>query len=343
MAAVYKSRYPVLYDYEAVTYSDANGLRIVGNHKTYGYGQTTQDHVHFLAHMESPGTTSPPAGYDMPWDQPMFGGNGDDGLHDAVLDDVWIHRLGNVAHALEESERRVKLPPGSDGPPGLPFPTLLPVPGGVPVPVVVASYRGQAPGILPAGNKIDPSIPAQDPIPPEPGTTRTLTPGEQQRFRTWLNSLNTGGFAGGGGPAHPDNAYQLRVAGYPEREVPLDGRKRGLMVDGIRPLDGYLIEAKHVRDPDCKKRSFRSIERVNETLAKPVKVDAKGNPKWDPVVDSMYGDDSRELTRYKKAMANPANSEIRGLEIVTNGKDNAAYWESMMAMNGVTGSSRYVP
>jgi hypothetical protein len=42
-------------------------------------------------------------------------------------------------------------------------------------------------------------------------------------------------------------------------------------------------------------------------------------------------------------MANPANSEIRGLEIVTNGKDNAAYWESMMAMNGVTGSARYVP
>lgn len=281
---------------------------------------------------------------DMPWDQPMFGGNGDDGgLHDAVLNDVWIHRLGNVANALDESERRVKLPQGSDRPPGLPFPPLLPVPGGVPIPVVVASYRGQAPGILPMGNKVDPSIPAQDPIPPEPGTTRPLTPGEQQRFRTWLNSLNTGGFAGGGGPTQPDNAYQLRVAGYPEREVPLDGRKRGLMVDGIRPLDGYLVEAKHVRDPDCKKRSFRSIERVNETLAKPVKVDANGTPKWDPLIDGMYRGDESELRRYKSAMANPANSEIRGLEIVTNGKDNAAYWESMMAMNGVTGSARYVP
>ncbi|MFE1882326.1 restriction endonuclease fold toxin-2 domain-containing protein [Streptomyces diastatochromogenes] len=281
---------------------------------------------------------------DMPWDQPMFGGNGDDGgLLDAVLDDVWIHRLGNIAHALDESERRVKLPQGSDEPPGVPFPPLLPVPGSVPVPVVLASYPGQAPGLLPMGNRVDPSIPSQDPIPPEPGTTRLLGPSEQQRFRTWLNSLNTGGFAGGGGPTNPDNAYQLRVAGYPEREVPLAGRKRGLMVDGIRPVDGYLIEAKHVRDPDCQKRSYRSIERVNETLAKPVKVDAKGNPKFDPLIDGMYRSDENELRRYKSAMANPANSEIRGLEIVTNGKDNAAYWESMMAMNGVTGSARYVP
>ncbi|MFD8793729.1 restriction endonuclease fold toxin-2 domain-containing protein [Streptomyces vinaceus] len=42
-------------------------------------------------------------------------------------------------------------------------------------------------------------------------------------------------------------------------------------------------------------------------------------------------------------MENPANSEIRGLEIVTNGKDNAAYWQSMMAMSGTPGSTRYVP
>jgi hypothetical protein len=50
-----------------------------------------------------------------------------------------------------------------------------------------------------------------------------------------------------------------------------------------------------------------------------------------------------ELARYKDAMANPANREIRGLEIVTNGKDSAAYWQSMMAMTGTTGSTRYVP
>ncbi|WP_405613294.1 restriction endonuclease fold toxin-2 domain-containing protein [Streptomyces sp. NBC_00076] len=281
---------------------------------------------------------------DAPWGSPIFGGNGNDGgLLDAVLDDPWIHRLGDVAHALDASEQRVKLPGGSDDRPGLPGLPLFPVPVPVPVPLVLASSRGQAPGIVQMSNRVDPSIPGQDPIPPEPGATRLLSSGEQPQFRTWLNSLNTGGFAGGGGPGNPDNAYQLRVAGYPERELPLVGRKRGLMVDGIRPADGYLVEAKHVRDPDCEKRSFRSIERVNETLAKPVKVDAKGNPKFDPLIDGMYRGDEAELRRYKSAMANPANSEIRGLEIVTNGKDGAPYWESMMAMNGVTGTARYVP
>ncbi|MFI8497997.1 restriction endonuclease fold toxin-2 domain-containing protein [Streptomyces sp. NPDC085524] len=55
------------------------------------------------------------------------------------------------------------------------------------------------------------------------------------------------------------------------------------------------------------------------------------------------GPSDKELVRYKQAMENPANSEIRGLEIVTNGKDNAAYWQSMMAMSGTPGSTRYVP
>lgn len=161
-----------------------------------------------------------------------------------------------------------------------------------------------------------------------------------------MNSLGPGGFAGGGDTNNADNAYQLRIAGYPEREVPLAGLKTGPMVDGIRPADGYLVEAKHVRDPDCKKKSFRSLGRVEETLAKPVKttrVNGEEKIQWDPVVDSMYAGDEAELARYKKAMANPANSEIRGLEAVTNGKDNAAYWQSMMTMTGTPGSTRYVP
>ncbi|GGU07032.1 hypothetical protein GCM10010272_60390 [Streptomyces lateritius] len=57
----------------------------------------------------------------------------------------------------------------------------------------------------------------------------------------------------------------------------------------------------------------------------------------------MYAGDERELVRYKQAMANPANSEIRGMEIVTNGRDNAVHWQSMMAMTGTPGSTRYVP
>ncbi|MFH8926060.1 restriction endonuclease fold toxin-2 domain-containing protein [Streptomyces pristinaespiralis] len=285
---------------------------------------------------------------DMPWDQPMFGANGyDGGLHDAVLSDPWIQDLGNVAHALDSAAGRVRLPqpegPTPPGLPGVPFlPPFIRVP--VPVPVRLASFSGtSAPMLLPTVNPVDPGIPFADPIPPAPGSTRLLTASEQQQFRTWANTLRPGGLAGGGGPHNPDNAYQLRIAGYPEREVPLAGQRRGLMVDGIRPADGHLVEAKHVRDPDCTKKSFRSLDRVNETLAKPVKVNSQGKIAWDPLVDSMYTSDEQELMRYRQAMANPANREIRGLEIVTNGTDSAAYWQSMMAMTGTPGSTRYVP
>ncbi|MFI6103616.1 restriction endonuclease fold toxin-2 domain-containing protein [Streptomyces sp. NPDC051310] len=284
---------------------------------------------------------------DMPWDQPMFGANGyDGGLHDAVLADLWIRDLGDVAHALDSSAARISLPsPENPSAPGTPWAPILPPPIRVPIPVPVriASRTGRVPTLLPTVNPVDPGIAFGDPIPPAPGTTRLLTAVEQQQFRSWANTLRPGGLARGGGPNDPDNAYQLRIAGYPEREVPLAGSRRGLMVDGVRPVDGYLIEAKHVRDPDCRKKSFRSLDRVEETLAKPVKVNDKGKIARDPVVDSMYAGDEKELIRYKQAMANPANREVRGLEIVTNGKDNAAYWQSMMAMTGTQGSTRYVP
>lgn len=84
-----------------------------------------------------------------------------------------------------------------------------------PVVILGREPEGVAQTVMPAINRVAPSIPAQDPIPPQPGTTRLVTTGEQQQFRTWLDSLNTGGFAGGGGPTNPDNAYQLRVARLP--------------------------------------------------------------------------------------------------------------------------------
>ncbi|MFE9404692.1 restriction endonuclease fold toxin-2 domain-containing protein [Streptomyces sp. NPDC006530] len=283
-----------------------------------------------------------PFAFDMPWDQPMFGGNGyDGGLKDAVLDDPYIHQLGDVAHALDAAQARVRLPGGSNGPPALPGLPFLP-PLGVPAPFVLASY----PGVLPAANPVNPLL-TRDPIPPEPGATRTLTPAEQAGFRAYMLSLNSGGFAGGGDHASPDNAYQLRVAGYPERELPLPtgavgASGRGLMADGLRPTDGYVVEAKHVREPDCKK-TFRSLDAVDKTMATPPKVDQQGKLKFDPRIDGMYGGDERELSRYKAALSDPRNAEIRGMEIVTNDRNAAGYWQSMMAMNGLSGSARYVP
>ncbi|MFJ3929330.1 class I SAM-dependent DNA methyltransferase [Streptomyces sp. NPDC090029] len=67
LTAIYRSRYPVLSAYEAVTHFDANGRKIAGNHNTYGYGQTRQDRIDFEAHLADPTNTPPPAGYVAPF------------------------------------------------------------------------------------------------------------------------------------------------------------------------------------------------------------------------------------------------------------------------------------
>ncbi|MDT0401924.1 class I SAM-dependent DNA methyltransferase [Streptomyces edwardsiae] len=67
LVAIYKSRYPVLSDYESATYFDTSGRKIAANHNTYGYGQTKQDYIDLLAHLENPGTTPPPDGYTAPF------------------------------------------------------------------------------------------------------------------------------------------------------------------------------------------------------------------------------------------------------------------------------------
>ncbi|MGX1157314.1 class I SAM-dependent DNA methyltransferase [Streptomyces albogriseolus] len=67
LVAIFKSRYPQLYDYESVTYFDANGRKIAGDFNTYGHGQTKQDYLDLLAHLEDPERVPPPAGYQAPF------------------------------------------------------------------------------------------------------------------------------------------------------------------------------------------------------------------------------------------------------------------------------------
>ncbi|MFD7992221.1 class I SAM-dependent DNA methyltransferase [Streptomyces mexicanus] len=67
LVAIYKSRYPVLSDYESAMYFDANGRKIAANHNAYGHGQTKQDYIDLMAHLENPETTPPPAGYKAPF------------------------------------------------------------------------------------------------------------------------------------------------------------------------------------------------------------------------------------------------------------------------------------
>lgn len=67
LVAIFKSRYPILSDYEAETYFDANGRKIARSHNTYGHGQTKQDYLDLLDHLASPTTTPPPTGYTAPF------------------------------------------------------------------------------------------------------------------------------------------------------------------------------------------------------------------------------------------------------------------------------------
>ncbi|MFF9238719.1 class I SAM-dependent DNA methyltransferase [Streptomyces sp. NPDC014801] len=67
LVAIFKSRYPQLYDFDSVTYFDANGRKISGEFHAYGYGQTKQDYIDLLAHLKDPDHTPPPAGYTAPF------------------------------------------------------------------------------------------------------------------------------------------------------------------------------------------------------------------------------------------------------------------------------------
>ncbi|MFD8805073.1 class I SAM-dependent DNA methyltransferase [Streptomyces sp. NPDC059597] len=67
LVAIYKSRYPILKDYESATYFDAKGRKMAADFNAYGHGQTKQNYIDFLAHLENPETTAPPAGYTAPF------------------------------------------------------------------------------------------------------------------------------------------------------------------------------------------------------------------------------------------------------------------------------------
>ncbi|MFF4543380.1 class I SAM-dependent DNA methyltransferase [Streptomyces sp. NPDC001406] len=67
LAAIFKSRYPQLYDYESATWFDANGRKIAADFNTFGHGQTKQDYLYLMAHLENPEHTPPPEGYQAPF------------------------------------------------------------------------------------------------------------------------------------------------------------------------------------------------------------------------------------------------------------------------------------
>nr|WP_157169486.1 hypothetical protein [Streptomyces typhae] len=66
LVAMYKSRFPIMQDFDAVTWFDANERKIAGSRHTYGHGQTKQDYEHFLAYQKGE-RPEPPEGYTAPF------------------------------------------------------------------------------------------------------------------------------------------------------------------------------------------------------------------------------------------------------------------------------------
>lgn len=66
LAAMYKSRFPIMQEFDAVTWFDANERRIAGVRHTYGFGQTKDHYDHLLAYQKKE-RPEPPEGYTAPF------------------------------------------------------------------------------------------------------------------------------------------------------------------------------------------------------------------------------------------------------------------------------------
>jgi hypothetical protein len=66
LIAMYKARFPIMQDFDAVTWFDTEGRRIAGDRYTYGHGQTKDHYEQLMAHLKGE-RKDPPDGYTPPF------------------------------------------------------------------------------------------------------------------------------------------------------------------------------------------------------------------------------------------------------------------------------------
>ncbi|MFB9547357.1 class I SAM-dependent DNA methyltransferase [Micromonospora sagamiensis] len=66
LISIYRSRFPILADYEAETWFDGAGRKVAANHNAFGVGQTKEDYVRLLEYIEHPERNALPSGYVAP-------------------------------------------------------------------------------------------------------------------------------------------------------------------------------------------------------------------------------------------------------------------------------------
>ncbi|MGW2540280.1 hypothetical protein ACWC5I_05240 [Kitasatospora sp. NPDC001574] len=67
LAAMYRARFPITQDFDAVTWFDANGRKIAGSRHTFGHGQTKEHYAQLQAHLAAPDAAPVPDGYTAPF------------------------------------------------------------------------------------------------------------------------------------------------------------------------------------------------------------------------------------------------------------------------------------
>lgn len=67
LVAMYKARFPVLQDFESVTWFDSKERKIAGNRYTYGHGQDKDHWQQFEAYLKNPDNMPAPVGYTAPF------------------------------------------------------------------------------------------------------------------------------------------------------------------------------------------------------------------------------------------------------------------------------------
>ncbi|MEU9242969.1 hypothetical protein [Streptomyces sp. NPDC048385] len=67
LIAMYRARFPIMQDFDLVTWFDANERKIAGDRYTYGQGQDKEHWQQFQAYLKDPDNESPPDGYTAPF------------------------------------------------------------------------------------------------------------------------------------------------------------------------------------------------------------------------------------------------------------------------------------
>ncbi|MBB5159085.1 hypothetical protein BJ970_006684 [Saccharopolyspora phatthalungensis] len=209
------------------------------------------------------------------------------------------------------------------------IPVEVSAPGEVPtIPAVTIGTSGAAAPTHPASTTpsrietaLNPESGAVGPIPPpEPSPFPLYSPHQQTAAQTWVQGLESRP-PNYGTPA--DRAYQLRVAGEPERKMSAENG-RTVWADGFRPADGAIIDAKNVRKQGCSPRSLQGVhDNSFETQL-------------------LQTGDERELSKYQGAIENPSN-HAQYLELDTNDRETVGYWQFLCAENHVKSNVRYAP